>query len=80
MSVSYTLVNRTKRELISFQHLPASSAREIAGYPPAAALTAWYFLTRRGDEIAFVGDDDNDPVADESLNEYKEVTDWSLAN
>ncbi|WP_431484689.1 hypothetical protein [Pseudomonas solani] len=54
MSVSYTLWNATKRERISFMHINASTAREIAGQPAAAAIVAWYLIQNPGDEISIL--------------------------
>jgi len=48
MGVGCNLVNYTKREVISFLHVPASKAVEITGHPAAAAITAWYLLECRG--------------------------------
>jgi hypothetical protein len=56
MGVGYILVNQTKCEQITFAHLPANTAREIAGQPVAAAVVAWYLLHNQGDQIAFVSD------------------------
>lgn len=56
MSVGYMLVNATKKELVTFAHLPVNTAREIAGNPVAAAITAWYLLANPGDQVAFVSD------------------------
>jgi hypothetical protein len=52
MPVCYTLWNATKRERISFVHVNASSAREIAGQPAAAAIVAWYLVQNPGDAIS----------------------------
>ena len=78
MSTTYCLVNQTKREVIWFRHLPASSKREIAGHPAAAAVTAWYMLEHPGDEIAFVADTGHWPFSSGSpkdLDSYREMTD-----
>ena len=56
MGVGYILVNQTRREQVMFLHVAASKAREIAGNPAAAAITAWYLLQNAGDSIAFVSD------------------------
>lgn len=57
MGILYQLVNQTRRERISFAHLPTGKAKELAGYPTSAAITTWYLLKHSGDAIAFVGDD-----------------------
>ena len=56
MGVGYILVNQTKCEQVTFAHLPANTAQEIAGQPAAAAVVAWYLLHNQGDQIAFVSD------------------------
>lgn len=56
MGVEYILVNQTRRELISFAHIPAAKKRELAGCPISAAITTWYLLEHAGDSIAFVSD------------------------
>ena len=54
MPECYTLWNATKRERVSFVHVSASSAREIAGQPAAAAIVAWYLVKNPGDEISML--------------------------
>ena len=71
MGTTYTLVNETKKECITYAHLPASGAREIAGCPAAASISTWYLLRNLGDTIRFVSD--QDPMRDPSS--YDEVTD-----
>ncbi len=56
MSAWYRL-NRTKCKQVTFSKLPAVKAREIAGNPAAAAITARYLLKNFGDAIAFVSDE-----------------------
>jgi hypothetical protein len=79
MGVGYILVNRTRAEVISFDHLPASKARELAGNPVSAAITTWYLLQHRGEQIGFVSDTDGDwpfPIGGPAdVAAYKEVTD-----
>lgn len=79
MGVGYILVNRTRREQIAFLHIAATTAREIAGNPAAAAITAWYLLQHPGDEIAFVTDSHGEwPFPGGSrrdLDSYSDVTD-----
>lgn len=71
MGVTYQLINRTKQERISFLHIPASKARELAGNSVSAAITTWYLLQNRGDEIAFIGDTGYEwPFADGSSDDY----------
>jgi hypothetical protein len=79
VGVWYSLINRTKQECIVFARLPAATAPELAGHPDSAAVTTWYLLQNRGDEIAFVSDEDEDwPFAEGAPDEvtaYREVTD-----
>ena len=54
--MGYELINRTKKERISFFRVGATKARELAGNPVSAAITTWYLLVNQGDEIAFIDD------------------------
>ncbi|OPH47006.1 hypothetical protein BC351_40520 [Paenibacillus ferrarius] len=54
MGQNYVLINKSKKELIGFTHLPAGKARELAGNPVTAAITTWYLLQNSGDNILFV--------------------------
>lgn len=78
MGIGYNLVNHSKREQISFIHLPVNSARELAGNPVSAAISTWYMLKNLGDDIAFVSDTYNDwpfPTGTrEELSTYVDVT------
>jgi hypothetical protein len=56
MSVEYTLVNQTKKEVISFAHLNGSKIKELAGNPAQSAIATWYLLNNSGDDIQFVSD------------------------
>ncbi|MNN67659.1 hypothetical protein D3C81_1833020 [compost metagenome] len=53
MGQEYILLNKTKREMICFLHLPASKARELAGNHVTSAITTWYLIHNSGDEILF---------------------------
>ena len=79
MGIGYILVNATKRERVSFAHVAASTSRELAGLPAAAAITTWYLLQHSGDQIAFVSDTYDDwPWGDgvrPDLSAYPDVTD-----
>ncbi|MFZ6029857.1 MAG: hypothetical protein ACOYYS_19255 [Chloroflexota bacterium] len=78
MGVGYILVNHTKKEHINFTHIPASTARELAGNPVSAAIVTWYLLENRGDNIAFISDTYDDwpfPGHREQLSQYTEITD-----
>ncbi|MCX4028621.1 hypothetical protein H0A36_13920 [Endozoicomonas sp. SM1973] len=56
MGVEYILVNETKREMISFNHLNGSKKRELAGNSVQSAIVTWYLLSNQGDQIQFVSD------------------------
>ena len=56
MSVSYYLINKTKKEQITFSHLPANTAKELTGNPITSSITTWYMIKNLGDEISFVPD------------------------
>jgi hypothetical protein len=79
MGVGYVLVNLTRGEKISFAHLPASKARELAGNPVTASVTTWYLLQHPEDHVAFVSDTYGDwPFPSGSradLADYPDVTD-----
>ncbi len=83
MGVCYRLVNVTKREVIHFMHVGAGKAREIAGNPAAAAITSWYMLQNRGDNIAFVPDTGEEWPFKGNLEseeqDFEEVTDRVVA-
>jgi hypothetical protein len=78
MGVGYLLINNTRSECITFAHLPASKACELAGNPVAAAVTTWYLLEHCGDQIAFVSDTYGEwPFSNgkrEDLSEYTDMT------
>ncbi len=56
MSIAYELINRTKKEKISFCHLAVSTKKEIAGNPVSGSIVSWYLLNNQGDDIQFVSD------------------------
>lgn len=56
MGVQYILVNNSKKEKVSFIHLPGSKPRELAGNPECAAVATWYLLHSIGDDVQFVSD------------------------
>ncbi len=76
MGVGYSLVNHTKREVVGYLHVPASKARELAGHPAAAAITTWYLIENKGDDISFVSDTHDDwPFAEGSREDLKSYAD-----
>lgn len=87
MGIGYILINTTKKESITFAHLPASKAWELTINPITSALVTWYLLKNAGDYIAFVPDqydlgDKEWPLKNvswKSINEFKEITDQVIA-
>lgn len=79
MGVGYQLVNHSKRERITFCHIDATTAHELAGNPAAAAITTWYLLSHLDDQIAFVSDTYGDwsfpEGSRDDLQSYPDVTD-----
>jgi hypothetical protein len=75
MSVGYYLINKTKKEQITFSHLPAETAREVTGNPVTSAITTWYMLKNLGDDISFIPDQcyENEYPLKEISN-YEDVT------
>jgi hypothetical protein len=65
------LVNYTRREHIGV-HLPFAKPGEWVGHVAGAAMTTWYLLRQRGDDVRFVGDYGE---ASEHLRVYREFTD-----
>jgi hypothetical protein len=82
MSVGFFIVNTTKKEVINFAHLPASTQRELAGCIASAAVTTWYFIKNRGDNISFVSDTYNDwpfsGIKNSEVINYRDVTEAIL--
>ncbi len=78
MGVEYQLVNQTKKEIISFSHLPVGKMRELSGNPVSAAMVTWYMLKNQGDMIQFVSDSNGEwPFSEGDPNDmfqYKDVT------
>jgi len=79
MGVGYFLVNYSKKEVISFSHIGASTARELAGNPVSAAMTTWYMLHHAGDTVAFLSDTYDEWCFPEGtrdeVSNYRDVTD-----
>jgi hypothetical protein len=78
MGLGYYLVNWSKKEWVLYDHIGATTARELARDPAAAAITTWYLLMHLDDRVAFVTDSYDDwPFPDGSkadLALYREVT------
>lgn len=79
MGVGFILVNHSRREAITFAHLPASQMRELAGNPVTAAATTWYLLRHREDRVAFVSDTHDEwpfPAGSRAdLQDFTDITD-----
>lgn len=79
MSVGYILVNQTKKEQITYIHIPATTKHEIVSCSISAAITTWYLLENAGDCIAFISDTYGEwpfnSGAWEDIFNYREVTD-----
>lgn len=60
MSDSYYLVNYTKKQMICFMNLPASTIGEIMANPICSAMVVYYLNDNKGDDIQFVNDYDDD--------------------
>ncbi len=76
MGTTFEIVNYTKKELISFSHLPVSKKKEICGNPVSSAIVSWYLINNRGDNIHFLSEFE---VNTESEHfEYIDVTDQMI--
>lgn len=84
MGVFYNLVNFTKKEIITYSHIPANKARELAGNSVSSAITTWYLLQNLGDSISFVSDTYDDwpfpSGSRDDLEDYVEVTDQVVSS
>ena len=81
MSIGYCLINKTKKEKITYFHLTADTAKELTGNPVTSAITSWYLIKNSGDEIGFVPDqyyEEHWPYKDVSWEDiiyYRDLTD-----
>jgi len=81
VGIGYCLINKTKQEMISYCHLPASTAKELTGNSVTSAITTWYLIKNSGDEIGFVPDqyrEDDWPYKDitwKHIKNYNDLTD-----
>jgi len=76
MAVEFELVNQTKKEVISFCHLPGSKKRELTGGVASSAIVTWYMLSNQGDQIQFVSDTYGEwPFNSGSRNDLTQYTD-----
>jgi len=79
MGVGFVLVNHSRREKVTLAQLPASTANKLAGNAVTAAMTTWYLLQHREEQVAVVFDSLDDwpfPSGGRSdLHSYPDVTD-----
>ncbi len=75
MGETCKIINASKKEQLNFTHIRASTPREFAGNPAAAAIVTWYLNINRGDYIAIVGDYDDSERLPFGLT-YKEIDSW----
>lgn len=81
MSIGYCLINKTKKQKITFVHLPANTDKELTGNPVTSAITSWYLIKNSGDEIGFVTDQyygqdfPSKDISWDDINGFKELTD-----
>ena len=78
MGVGYELVNFSRKEFISYAHIPVLKQCELAGNPVSAAITTWYLLEHLGDQISFISDSDEDwpfPGSRDEFRSYQDKTD-----
>lgn len=88
MGACYDLINFTRRERLPLVSLAGCKSREITSHHPAAALATWYMLRCRGDEIAFVSDDDvqarrtffGRTVSHDLIESFTDVLDETIAH
>jgi hypothetical protein len=72
MSTSYYLVNDTKKEIISFLHLPVSTLREITGNPVSSAICTWYIAMNTNDKISLLSEH---KISKDQIENYTDQTD-----
>ncbi len=78
MGTDFCLVNRSKKERITFAHLPCTKSREITGNPVCAAIVTYYLIENAGDEIFFVSEHDFEEHKE--VHAFAEVTDQVVTN
>ena len=69
MGTTYILINESKKEMISFTHLP-SKKLELAGNVATSSITTWYMLKNTGDQISFIPDYEDQ----KDYLDYKDIT------
>lgn len=84
MSAGYSLVNQTKKELISFLHINATTLKELVRSPVSSSIVTWYLLHNQGDDIHFVSDTYDDwPFSSGSrsdLSRYRDITETLVSD
>lgn len=88
MGAGYDIVNFTRRERLNTVRIGGMKAREMARDHASASLVVWYFLLRRGDQIALVSDYDIEShraffgivPTYEQLNGFRDVTEEVIAH
>lgn len=88
MGACYEVVNFTRRERLNTVGIGGMKSREIAWDHASASLVVWYFLLRRGDQIALVSDYDIEShraffgiiLTHEELNGFRDVTKEVIAH
>ena len=79
MGVIYTLVNISKNEVIDYCHMQGAKKRELAGDPGTAAVTTWYLLNNKNDDIFFISDDEiNNKCSFSDIKDFKDVTEKTI--
>ena len=79
MGVLYTLVNKSKKEIIDYCHMQGAKKRELAGDPSTAAVTTWYPLNNKNDDIFFITDDEiNNKCSFSEIKDFKDVTEQTV--
>jgi hypothetical protein len=78
MTVGYSLVNNSKKEIIIFLHLPVNTMDEILSNDVAKLIISWYKERNAEDDIEFVSDTYDDwPFAigkKSDIINYREIT------
>ncbi len=85
MGIGYELINYSRKERLSFSHLPGGTMCELAGNPVLSAMIAWYMLRHNGDRIGFSQDTYPEMEAwpfkeypFENTADYRDVTDATV--
>jgi hypothetical protein len=73
------LWNSTKRERIAFEHVAATTPREVAGNPAASAIVAWYLIQNPGDQISVLTEGNVPPELNCTYSEALKLPDRTEA-